>query len=87
MKKRRRTLIAAIVIAIVGVGAALTIAVPRLPDNRSTVPTTTVTKSPLKLTVHAMGDLRAGRTITLVAPPVGGGSLRIVKLVDRKSVV
>ena len=81
MKKRRPLLIAGILIAIVGAGAALTIAVPSMPDGRSTVPTTRVAKSPLKLTVHATGDLRAGRTITLVAPPVGGGSLRIVKLV------
>ena len=71
MKKRRSILIGALLIAIVGAGAALTIAVPSLPDGRSTVPTTRVGKSPLKLTVHAIGDLRAGRTITLVAPPVG----------------
>jgi multidrug resistance efflux pump len=37
-------------------------------------------KGPLKLSVHATGDLRAGRTMTLVAPPVGG-MLRIVKMV------
>jgi HlyD family secretion protein len=35
----------------------------------------------LKLTVHANGDLRAGRTVTLVAPPVGG-MLRLVTLVQ-----
>jgi HlyD family secretion protein len=77
---KRRWLVATVLIAVVGAGAAMTIAVPRLPERGSTVPSARVTKSPLKLTVHSVGDLRAGRTITLVAPPVGGGSLRIVKL-------
>ena len=37
-------------------------AVPRLPDRGNAVPTAIVTKGPLQLTVHAEGDLRAGRT-------------------------
>ena len=78
---KRRILVAAVLIAVVGAGAAMTVAVPKLPESGSTVPTARVTKAPLKLTVHATGDLRAGRTITLVAPQVAGGSLRIVKLV------
>jgi HlyD family secretion protein len=68
------------VVAVVAVGAAA-VAVPRLPARRATVPTSRVTKGPLKLTVHATGDLRAGRTVTLVTPPVGG-MLRIVTLVQ-----
>ena len=43
------------------------------------MPTALVTKGPLKVTVHATGELRAGRTMTLVTPPVGG-MLRIVQL-------
>jgi HlyD family secretion protein len=78
---KRRILVAAVLITVVAAGAAMTVAVPRLPESGSTVPTARVTKAPLKLTVHATGDLRAGRTITLVAPQVAGGSLRIVKLV------
>ena len=78
---KRRLLLAAIGVAVIGLGAAITIAVPTLPERTSTLPTARVSKTPLKLTVHATGDLRAGRTVTLVAPPVGGGSLRIVKLV------
>ena len=38
-----------------------------------------VTKGPLKVTIHANGELRAGRTMTLVTPPVGG-MLRIVQM-------
>ena len=45
----------------------------------NTVPTALVTKGPLKVTVHANGELRAGRTMTLVTPPVGG-MLRIVQM-------
>ena len=55
------------------------VAVPTLPARGNAVPTARVIKGPLKLTVHAIGDLRAGRTVTLVTPPVGG-MLRIVTL-------
>ncbi len=78
---KRRVLVAAVLIAVVAAGAALIFAVPKLPERQPGVPTTRLTRSPLKLTVHATGDLRAGRTLTLVAPPVGGGSLRIIKLI------
>ena len=40
-----------------------------------------MTKGPLKLRVNATGELRAGRTVTMVTPPVGG-MLRIVTLVQ-----
>ncbi len=78
---KRKILVATVLIVIVAAGAAMMIAGPTLPERHSTVPTTRLARSPLKLTVHATGDLRAGRTLTLVTPPVGGGSLRIVKLV------
>jgi HlyD family secretion protein len=69
------------VLAVAGVGTAIAIAVPRLPERGgSTTPTAKVVKGPLKLTVHATGELRAGQTMTLVTPPVGG-MLRIVHLV------
>jgi HlyD family secretion protein len=77
---KRKILVATVLMVIVGAGAAMMIAGGKLPERHSTVPTTRLTSSPLKLTVHATGDLRAGRTLTLVTPPVGGGSLRIVKL-------
>ena len=64
----------------------MAIAVPRLPDAAIATPTASVMKGPLKLTVHATGELRAGRTMTLVAPPVGG-RLRIVKLVPTGAAV
>jgi multidrug efflux pump subunit AcrA (membrane-fusion protein) len=77
---RRRTIQALVLLAVVAVGAAIVFAVPRLPDRGNAVPTTRVTKGPLNLTVHAVGDLRAGRSMTLMAPPVGG-MLRVVDMV------
>ena len=76
----RRIVLSAVVLAVVAVAAAAAVAVPSLPARRDLVPTARVTKGPLKLTVHAIGDLRAGRTVTLVTPAVGG-MLRIVTLV------
>jgi len=81
--KRRRLTIALAVLVVAGVGAAIaatTAAMPRLTDRSAAVPTARLTKGPLRLTVHATGDLRAGRTMSLVAPPVGG-MLRLVKMV------
>lgn len=77
----RRVLLPLAVIAIVAAAAAAAVAVPGLPARRDPVPTARVTKGPLKLTVHAAGELRAGRTVTMVTPPVGG-MLRIVTLVQ-----
>jgi HlyD family secretion protein len=76
---RRRIVQALIVLAVIGVGAAIVVAVPKLPERGTTIPTARVTKGPLNLTVHASGDLRAGRTMTLVAPAVGG-MLRVVQM-------
>lgn len=76
---KKRIILSAIAVVIVAAVGAAAVAVPRLPARGTTVPTTRVTKGPLKLTVNAIGDLRAGRTVTLVTPPVGG-MLRIVTL-------
>jgi HlyD family secretion protein len=76
----RRWLVRGIVaLVLVGVAAAIVIAVPRLPERGTVIPTARVTKGPLSLTIHATGDLRAGRSLTLVAPPVGG-MLRLVSM-------
>jgi len=77
--KRRRLAGPAIGIAVLALGAAIVFAVPRLPARGTEVPTARVTKGPLQVTVHATGELRAGRTVTLVTPPVGG-MLRIVHM-------
>ena len=79
---RRATRLLIWIIAVVALGAvavALAKGSPVLPERRSPVPTAKVIRGPLKLTVYATGELRAGRTMNLVAPPAGG-SLRILKL-------
>lgn len=75
-----------LVVSVLVLGTALAMAVPRLPERSSAIPTARVSKGPLKLTVHASGSLRAGRTITLVTPPVGG-MLRIVRMVPTGGMV
>ena len=75
---KRRLIVIVVVVAVIGLGAVMLTALPGLPD-RTAVPTARLTKGPLQLTVHATGELRAGRTMTLVAPPVGG-MLRVVRL-------
>jgi HlyD family secretion protein len=79
MKRRLGWLIA--IAAVIVAGAAIAVALPSLPDRGSVVPTARVSKGPLKLTVNATGELRAGRSMTLVAPPVGG-MLRAVNLLS-----
>jgi multidrug efflux pump subunit AcrA (membrane-fusion protein) len=76
---RRRLVMIGLVAGTIAIAAAIAIAVPRLPDRSTTTPTARVTKGPLKLTVNATGELRAGRTLTLAAPPVGG-MLRVVRM-------
>jgi multidrug efflux pump subunit AcrA (membrane-fusion protein) len=75
----RRTVTAVVIVGLAAAGAVLAKGSPVLPDARPAVPTAKVVRGPLKLTVYATGELRAGRTINLVAPPAGG-SLRILKL-------
>jgi multidrug efflux pump subunit AcrA (membrane-fusion protein) len=50
------------------------------------VPTAAVVRGPLTPTVHALGELRAGRTMTLVAPSVGG-MLRAVTILTTGTAV
>jgi len=80
---KRGTWIAWIVTVIVVAAVAVSLATgaPVLPAARSAVPSAKVVRGPLKLTVFATGELRAGRTVSLMAPPAGG-SLRIVKLIQ-----
>ena len=78
---KRRVVLPLIAVGVIAAAGAAALAVPTLPARRNAVSTARVTKGPLKLTVHATGELRAGRTVTLVTPPVGG-MLRIVKLVS-----
>jgi HlyD family secretion protein len=79
----RRTLIwVAAGLAVIAAASPFLFAVPERPDRGTDLlPTTRVTRGPLKLTVYANGEIRAGRTATLVVPPAGG-TLRLVTLVS-----
>jgi HlyD family secretion protein len=74
------------VIAIAAVAATFATGSPVLPDTRPVVPTAKAVRGPLKLTVYATGELRAGRTTNLMAPSAGG-TLRIVKLAQTGTAV
>jgi len=79
MTTRRIAAAAVVLVILVAAAASFVKAGPVLQDRRSLVPTAKVVRGPLKLTVYATGDLRAGRTVNLMAPSVGG-QIRIVKL-------
>jgi HlyD family secretion protein len=76
---KRRFVGPALGVVVLAVGAAIVFAMPRLPERGDAVPTAGVARGPLKVTIHATGELRAGRTMTLVTPPVGG-MLRVVSM-------
>lgn len=79
MTGRRFWIVAgALALLIAALGTVATIAWPAARDD---VPTARVVRGNLKLDVYATGELRAARSLTLTAPPVGG-TLRLVKLLD-----
>jgi len=80
LKRWRKAIWVVALLAVAAVTATLVKGSPVLPDARVAVPTAKVIRGPLKLTVYATGELRAGRTVNLVAPPAGG-ALRILKLI------
>ena len=75
---RTRIALAGMVLAIALVVAG---AAASWPEAHDQVPTARVTRSSVKLDVHATGELRAARSLTMTAPPVGG-MLRLVRLAD-----
>jgi HlyD family secretion protein len=78
--KRRLLIFGAVGLVVAAAASTFLFAVPSLPDRGSNgLPTTRIVKAPLKLTVYANGEVRAGRTATLVVPPAGG-TLRLVTL-------
>ena len=77
----KRTLVwIAVAVVVVAAGAALAVGMPALPERSNGLPTARVARGSLALNVHAIGELRAGRTVSLITPPVGG-MLRIVSMV------
>jgi HlyD family secretion protein len=87
VRGERRIIGVIVIVAIAALAATFaTGASPVLPERRGVVPTAKAVRGPLKLTVYATGELRAGRTVNLMAPPAGG-MLRIVKLLQTGTAV
>ncbi|HEY1342933.1 MAG TPA: efflux RND transporter periplasmic adaptor subunit [Bryobacteraceae bacterium] len=85
-----RLLVAAIILAVVGVLAWGTIRVVHSTTSVSAtveVPTTRVKKGPVTVSVSARGELQGGNSENLTAPMVGGGDLPITFLRDPGEVV
>ncbi len=85
---RRRLIGVAILLAAIGIATFVGLRMTRARAAAATaanddplVPTTRVSRGPLELSVHAIGDLRASKSAMLIAPSVGG-TLRILKLLD-----
>src|SRR5215471_17646281 len=80
--KRSRLIIggvaAAVLIAAIGVTAAVRRGNVSASDDD--VPFARVKVGELDLKVYTIGELKANHSITLSAPPIGGGSLEITKL-------
>ncbi|PYV14004.1 MAG: multidrug transporter [Acidobacteria bacterium] len=49
-------------------------------ETQAKIPVAKVSKGDLELKVYATGELRPVRSMMLIAPPVGGGTLRIIHL-------
>lgn len=80
MRKSRQAELAAVAAAIVLAGVFERHALGQLKASDETVPTTRVKRGDLDLKVYTTGELRPAKRAMLVAPPVGGGTLRIVHL-------
>jgi multidrug resistance efflux pump len=62
-------------------GCGLITRVAGLKKAGSTIPTARVVREPVEVQVHAIGELRPARTAMVVAPPVSGGTLQIIRIV------
>src|SRR5215468_10515236 len=80
--KRSRLIVGGIVAAVLIAGIGVTAAVRRGARSASddVIPSASVKRGELDLKVFTIGELKANHSITLSAPPIGGGSLQITKL-------
>lgn len=58
-----------------------------LRQSEPAVPTVKVTKAPVEMKIHTIGELRPLKTAMIVAPPVAGGTLQIVQIVEAGTLV
>ena len=80
--KRRRVITWGMLLVVLA-GAIVVVAATRrsnVPAADGDIPIGRVKRGDMQLTVVANGELRANHTVTLTAPPVGGGALQITRL-------
>jgi multidrug efflux pump subunit AcrA (membrane-fusion protein) len=81
MKRRRVITWGVLVVTLVGaIGVVAAVRRANLPAAEGEIPVGQVKRGDLDLKVVATGELRATHTLTLTAPPVGGGALQITRL-------
>jgi len=80
--KRRRPITLGVLVVILAGAIAVVAAARRssVPATDGEVPVSQVKRGNMELKVVANGELRANHSITLTAPPVGGGALQITRL-------
>jgi HlyD family secretion protein len=80
--KRRRAIAWGVfaVILLSGIGVVAAARRSRISAAEDEIPVSQVKRGDLELKVVATGELRATHTVTLTAPPVGGGALQITRL-------
>ncbi len=66
--------------ALVLAGSSARPALAQLGEAAEAIPTARVKRGQLDLKVYTTGEMRATRAVMLVAPPVGGGTLKIIRL-------
>jgi multidrug efflux pump subunit AcrA (membrane-fusion protein) len=87
--KRRRTIVSAVTVVILCAIAVVFAAVRRAAPAAAAyeIPTAKVKRGDLEMNVIATGELRASHTEVMTAPPIGGGSLEITRLLHTGTVV
>ena len=80
---RRGNIYAALVLttAILSASCSSLVTVSGLQEPQARIPTAKVTLGPVETRIHTLGELRPGRTASIVAPPIAGGTLQIIQLV------
>jgi hypothetical protein len=80
--KRSRLIICGIVVAVLiaAIGVAAAVRRSNVSASDDDVPFAYVKLGELDLKVYTIGELKANHSMTLSAPPIGGGSLQITKL-------
>jgi len=81
MRARRASWVTLALILVAAVAAGATLAVKRLNRPKRDVPTIRVARGNLDLKIYTIGELRAGKSAMLVAPPVGA-TLRLIFLAN-----